>query len=150
MDQRTDDNEIVGIDEIMRILPHRYPFLLVDRIVELEAGKRIVGIKNVTINEPFFQGHLPENPVMPGVLLIEALAQVGAILVLKSVAEVNGGFIYLAGLDRVRFRRPVVPGDQVMLEALIKKKRRQAFKVSARGLVNGEEVVEADLLAMIK
>jgi beta-hydroxyacyl-ACP dehydratase FabZ len=150
MDQRTDDNELVGIEEIMRILPHRYPFLLVDRIVALEAGKQIVGIKNVTINEPFFQGHLPKNPVMPGVLLIEALAQVGAILVLKSVAEVNGGFIYLAGLDRVRFRRPVVPGDQVMLEALIMKKRRQAFKVRARGLVNDEEVVEADLLAMIK
>ncbi|MFC1889730.1 3-hydroxyacyl-ACP dehydratase FabZ [Thermodesulfobacteriota bacterium] len=150
MDQRTDGNVIVGIDEIMRILPHRYPFLLVDRIVELDAGKRIVGIKNVTINEPFFQGHLPENPVMPGVLLIEALAQVGAILVLKTLSEVNGSFIYLAGLDRVRFRRPVVPGDQARLEAVIMKKRNQAFKVRARALVDGEKVVEADLLAMIK
>jgi len=151
MDPRTDGNGIVvGIDEIMKILPHRYPFLLVDRIVELEAGKRIVGIKNVTINEPFFQGHLPGNPIMPGVLLIEALAQIGAILVLKTVAEVNGGFIYLAGADHVRFRRPVVPGDQARLEAVIMKKRRQAFKVKARGFVDDEMVVEADLLAMIK
>src|SRR3989337_759876 len=105
---------MIGILEILDILPHRYPFLLIDRIVELEMGKRVVGIKNVTINEPFFQGHFPGHPIMPGVLLLEAMAQVGGVMALKSVPEheVRNKVIYFMSIDKAKFRKPVVPGDQ--------------------------------------
>lgn len=114
--------DLLSVDKIMKILPHRYPFLLVDRILELEPGKRAVGIKNVSINEPFFQGHFPRTPVFPGVLILEALAQVGACALLSEEKHKNS-LAYLAGIDKFRFRRVVVPGDQLLLEVeLIKMK----------------------------
>ncbi len=103
----------IGIAEILKILPHRYPFLLVDRILEIEMGKRVVGIKNVTFNEEFFQGHFPGNPVMPGVLIIETMAQVAAIGLLGTFAEPQKKLIYMRGIDRAKFRRPVLPGDRL-------------------------------------
>ena len=106
----------IRIGEIMKILPHRYPFLLVDRILELEPGKRVVGIKNVTFNEEFFQGHFPGNPVMPGVLVLEAMAQVSGIALLGVVPDREKKLLYLSGVDRCKFRRPVVPGDQLRIE----------------------------------
>ncbi|NJD91701.1 MAG: 3-hydroxyacyl-ACP dehydratase FabZ, partial [Geobacter sp.] len=106
---------MIEINEIMSILPHRYPFLLVDRIVEMEEGKKIVGLKNVTMNEPFFPGHFPGHPVMPGVLIIEAMAQVAAILAYKSVPENQGKVTYFVGIDNTKFRKPVMPGDQLKL-----------------------------------
>jgi len=113
---------MIDINEILKILPHRYPFLLVDRIVEFEAGKMAKGIKNVTINEPFFQGHFPGHPIMPGVLLIEAMAQVGGILAFKS-ANVENKVVYFMGIDKARFRKPVMPGDRVELLLNVVKNR---------------------------
>ncbi len=130
--------------EIKEILPHRYPFLLVDRIIELEAEQRIVGLKNVTGNEPFFQGHFPEKPVMPGVLLIEALAQTGAVLVL-SQPENKGKIAYFARIDNCRFRRQVVPGDQLRLEIEVVRLRGPVGKCKARALVGEEVACEAEL-----
>ncbi|MDD2433046.1 MAG: 3-hydroxyacyl-ACP dehydratase FabZ [Clostridia bacterium] len=130
--------------EIKEILPHRYPFLLVDRIVELEEDQRIVGLKNVTGNEPFFQGHFPEKPVMPGVLLIEALAQTGAVLVL-SKPENKGKIAYFARIDNCRFRRQVVPGDQLRLEIEVVRLRGPVGKCKARALVGEQVACEAEL-----
>ena len=130
--------------EIKEILPHRYPFLLVDRFIELEAEQRIVGLKNVTGNEPFFQGHFPEKPVMPGVLLIEALAQTGAVLVL-SQPENKGKIAYFARIDNCRFRRQVVPGDQLRLEIEVVRLRGPVGKCKARALVGEEVACEAEL-----
>lgn len=113
---------MIESQEIQKIIPHRYPFLMVDRIIELEEGKRAVGIKNVSGNEPYFQGHFPENPIMPGVLIMEALAQVGAVVVLKK-AEFAGHLALFAGMDEVRFRRPVLPGDTLRLEVELTKFR---------------------------
>ncbi|MBI2563792.1 MAG: 3-hydroxyacyl-ACP dehydratase FabZ [candidate division NC10 bacterium] len=108
---------MLGQKEIQETLPHRYPFLLVDRILELELGKRVVGIKNVTINEPFFRGHFPGHPIMPGVLIVEAMAQVGGVLLMRSLdARAEKKVMYFTGIDRARFRRPVVPGDQIRAE----------------------------------
>src|SRR5512139_1678538 len=114
---------MIGITEIMSYLPHRYPFLLVDRIVELEENKRIVGIKNVTINEPFFQGHFPGHPIMPGVLLIEAMAQTAGVLSLHTEPEAQKKVIYFMSIDKARFRKPVLPGDQVRFEMELTKQR---------------------------
>ncbi|MCD6352312.1 MAG: 3-hydroxyacyl-ACP dehydratase FabZ, partial [Armatimonadetes bacterium] len=115
----------MNIREILDILPHRYPFLLVDRVLELEPGKRAVGVKNLTFNEPFFQGHWPGNPTMPGVLMIEAMAQVGGIMLLASLEEKDRKQVtaFMAGLDRVRFRRPVISGDQLVMEAVLEKQK---------------------------
>jgi 3-hydroxyacyl-[acyl-carrier-protein] dehydratase len=135
----------VYIDQIRELLPHRYPFLLVDRILELEPGKRVVGIKNVTVNEPFFQGHFPQKPIMPGVLLIEAMAQVGGVLVL-SIPENKGKMAYLTGIDKARFRRLVVPGDQLRIEITILQTRLGVGKVKARAEVDGKTAVEAELM----
>jgi len=131
--------------EIQKIIPHRYPFLLVDQIIELDPGKRAAGIKNVTINEPFFQGHFPENPIMPGVLILEALAQVGACAML-SMAEYNNRLAYFAGIDQVRFRRIVTPGDQLLLEIELIKLKSSFGKARGRASVDGALAVEGEFM----
>ncbi len=137
------------IKEIMRILPHAYPFLLVDRIIEVEAGKRIVGIKNVTYNEPFFPGHFPGRPIMPGVLIVEAMAQTAGVLVFSSLPEQFKAPVYFLGIDNVRFRKPVIPGDQLRLELEITKHRQSIWGFKGKALVDGNLVAEAELLAML-
>ena len=140
--------EIYGITDIMKILPHRYPFLLVDRITELEPNRRIVGIKNVTINEHFFQGHFPGAPVMPGVLVIESMAQVAAVLFYRD--ETPGEkLIYFAGIESAKFRRPVIPGDQLRVEMEVLGRRHNFGKMSGRATVEGKLVAEAIVTCMI-
>ena len=136
---------VLDIDEIKKILPHRYPFLLVDRILELEPGKRAVGIKNVTANEPFFQGHFPQRAVMPGVLIIEAMAQVGGVMIL-SVEEHKGKLAYLGTLDGVKFRRPIVPGDTLEMETELLRVRSNMGKVRCTARVAGQEVATAQIM----
>jgi 3-hydroxyacyl-[acyl-carrier-protein] dehydratase len=133
--------------EIMKLLPHRYPFLLVDRIVELVEGKRCVGIKNVTINEPFFQGHFPGHPIMPGVLIIEAMAQVGGVLAMLNDKIGTDMVTYFAGIDNARFRRPVVPGDVLRLELELQNCRRGLYCFGGKAYVGETLVAEADLKA---
>ncbi len=142
---------MIDINEIINTLPHRYPFLLIDRIVELEAGKRAVGIKNVTINEPFFQGHFPGHPIMPGVLLLEAMAQTGGVLALKSVpeTEIKNKVIYFMSIDKAKFRKPVIPGDQVRLEIEMVRQRSNITSLKAQAFVDGALVSEAEMMAMI-
>ncbi|MCS6317372.1 MAG: 3-hydroxyacyl-ACP dehydratase FabZ [Nitrospira sp.] len=135
--------------EIQSILPHRYPFLLVDRIQELDPDRRIVGLKNVTINEPFFQGHFPGRPVMPGVLILEALAQVGGVLAFKSLGPAGRPVVYLTGIDGAKFRKPVVPGDILRLEVDVLKKRAPFWKMQGRAFVESELVCEAEVTAMV-
>ena len=136
------------IQAIMEFLPHRYPFLLVDRIIEVIPGDKIFALKNVTINEPFFQGHFPDKPIMPGVLIIEAMAQVGGVLAYETGSpEQRGKLIYFMAMDRVRFRKPVVPGDQIIFEARILKFRSKVAKMSGRALVDNQLVAEAELMA---
>lgn len=136
---------MLNVQEIQKILPHRFPFLLVDRIIELVPQKRAVGIKNVSVNEPFFQGHYPGNPVMPGVLLVEAMAQIGGLAMLAA-EDMKGKVPYFTGIDSVRFRKPVVPGDQVRIVAEIVKSRRTIAKCEAKAYVETELVVEAELM----
>jgi len=138
------------IEDIMKVLPHRYPFLLVDRILEIEEKKRIVGLKNVTINEPFFQGHFPGHPIMPGVLIIEAMAQVGGMLLMGSVDDPESKVVYFMSLDNVKFRRPVKPGDQIRFELEITQLRGAVCKMRGIGKVEGEVVAEADMAAMVR
>ena len=138
------------IEDIMKVLPHRYPFLLVDRILEIEEKKRIVGLKNVTINEPFFQGHFPGHPIMPGVLIIEAMAQVGGMLLMGSVGDPETKVVYFMSLDNVKFRRPVKPGDQIRFELEIVQIRGAVCKMRGVGKVDGEVVAEADMAAMVR
>lgn len=140
---------VVEQDEIQALLPHRYPFLLVDRVKEFESHKRIVGIKNVTVNEPFFQGHFPGRPVMPGVLIIEAMAQVGGVLVFKSGGPVGRTVMYLTGIDEAKFRKPVVPGDQLRFEIEVVKKRPPFWKMQGKAFVENEVVCEAVVTAMV-
>lgn len=137
------------LEEIKRVLPHRYPFLLVDRILSMELGQQIVGLKNVTVNEPFFVGHFPNNPIMPGVLIIEAMAQVGGILALLSTPENVGNDVFLMSLDKVRFRRPVVPGDQIILDLKVLRGGKKFFKMEGKAMVNNTLVAEAELMAMV-
>jgi 3-hydroxyacyl-[acyl-carrier-protein] dehydratase len=139
---------ILDINEIRTILPHRYPFLLVDRIIELEA-ERIVGIKNVTLNEPFFIGHFPDFPVMPGVLIVEAMAQVAGVLVLKSIADREKKLVLLAAIENARFRKPVVPGDALRLEMTVVKRKASVAKMAGRATVDGQLVAEAEVLCKL-
>ena len=136
------------IQEIMKLLPHRYPFILIDRILELTPGEKVIALKNVTINEPFFQGHFPENPIMPGVLIIEAMGQAGAVLAAKSLErESHGSLIYFMGMDKVKFRKPVTPGDQLIFEVKFLKQRRNVFRMSGTAYVDENVVAQAELMA---
>lgn len=139
----------MDIQEIQKIIPHRYPFLLIDKIVEYEPGKRAVGIKNVTINEPFFQGHFPQYPVMPGVLIVEALAQVGAVAVL-GMEENKGKIALFAGIDKLRIRRQVKPGDVLTLELELTRMRGSIGKGKGIAKVNGEVAVDGELMFAIQ
>ncbi len=141
---------VLGIEEIMKVLPHRYPFLLVDRIVEIEEKKRIVGLKNVTINEPFFQGHFPGHPIMPGVLIVEAMAQVGGMLLMGTLEDPGSKVVYFMSLDNVKFRRPVKPGDQLRFELDLTQVRGMVCKMHGVAKVDGEVVAEADMAAMVR
>lgn len=135
------------VDAIQRILPHRYPFLLVDRVIQYVPGKLAVGVKNVTFNEPHFQGHFPGRPIMPGVLIVEAMAQVGGVVLTQMPEFPENGLFVFAGIDKVRFRRPVVPGDQlVMTVELLSIKRRRFGKMQGRAEVDGQLVAEGELM----
>ncbi|HSR09634.1 MAG TPA: 3-hydroxyacyl-ACP dehydratase FabZ [Bryobacteraceae bacterium] len=138
----------LDIDAIREILPHRYPFLLVDRIEELET-ERVVGVKNVTVNEPFFAGHFPDYPVMPGVLIIEAMAQVAGVLVLSGIPDRKNKLVLLAGVDGAKFRKPVRPGDQLRIEMKVLRSRATMAKVSGTATVDGVVVAEAEILCML-
>ena len=140
---------MLNINDILKILPHRYPMLLVDRIVEIDAGKRIVGIKNVTANEQFFQGHFPGAPVMPGVLIVEAMAQCGAVLILRDIPDREKKLFLFGGVDKARFRRPVIPGDQLRLECEVLQRRSNSIKFRGTATVNGELVAEAEMLSVM-
>jgi beta-hydroxyacyl-ACP dehydratase FabZ len=140
--------QILDIRAIRDILPHRYPMLLVDAIVELET-ERIVGIKNVTINEPFFDGHFPDFPVMPGVLVVEAMAQVAGILVLKSIPERHSKIVLLASIEEAKFRRPVLPGDQLRIEMTLSRRKATVAKMFGKATVDGVVVAEATLMCKI-
>ena len=141
---------MIDVREIMKIMPHRYPFLLVDRIETLKEGEEIVGIKNVSINEPFFVGHFPDNPIMPGVLIVEAMAQVGGILAFhSSPKEWAGSLVYFMGIDKVRFRKPVVPGDQLVIDVDVIHSREKALKIAATATVDQQLVAQAELLAAV-
>jgi beta-hydroxyacyl-ACP dehydratase FabZ len=138
----------LDINEIQRFLPHRYPFLLVDRIVEMEP-ERIVGIKNVTRNEPFFAGHFPDFPVMPGVLIVEAMAQTAGVLVLKNIPDRDSKLVLLVAIEYARFRKPVVPGDQLRLEMTVIKRKASVAKMAGRATVDGQLVAEAEVMCKL-
>jgi beta-hydroxyacyl-ACP dehydratase FabZ len=140
---QTEKRVVYEVTEIMKILPNRYPFLLVDRILEFEPGRRVVGLKNVTINEPFFQGHFPGAPVMPGVLIIEAMAQVGAVLIYHDLPDRDRKLVYFTGIENAKFRRPVLPGDQLRLEMEELNRRSNFGKMQGRATVEGKLVAEA-------
>ena len=142
----------MDIHRILKKLPHRYPFLLVDRVLELEVHKRIKALKNVSMNEPFFQGHFPARPVMPGVLMLEALAQTAALLSFESIGQEPGDdtVVYFVGIDGARFKRPVEPGDQLVLEAQIDRAKAGIYKYKTRATVDGELAVEADLMCTMR
>jgi 3-hydroxyacyl-[acyl-carrier-protein] dehydratase len=140
---------LFNIEKILRMLPHRYPFLLVDRVLELEKGKSIVAIKNVTINEPFFQGHFPVLKVMPGVLVVEAMAQAGGILLYNSIPNPDEKLVFLSKIDNLKFRKPVVPGDQIRLEVEIIKLKSRVGHVRAKAIVDQEVVTEGDIMASL-
>lgn len=134
---------------IQATLPHRYPFLLVDRIITFEVNHRIVGIKNVTLNEPFFQGHFPNHPIMPGVLILEVMAQIGGVLAFKSVPQSGRHIVYLTGVDKAKFRKPVVPGDQLRVEIVVLKRRAPFWKMQGKAYVESNLICEAELTAMV-
>lgn len=140
---------MIDINEIMRLLPHTYPFLLVDRVIEFVHAKKIVGIKNVTYNEPFFQGHFPGRPIMPGVLIVEAMAQTGGVLAFKSFPDLKGS-VFFIGIDNARFRKPVVPGDQLKLSVEVIRHKKELWVFSGEAYVGDEKVAEAKIMAMLK
>jgi len=143
----------LNYEDIIKILPHRYPFLMVDRIIEMELGERIVGIKNVTINEPFFQGHFPGNPIMPGVLIVEAMAQIGGVLarltILGEPDEESEASVFFMSIDKVKFRKPVVPGDQIRFELQALRTGSRVWKMGGKAFVGEDLVSEAELMASI-
>jgi 3-hydroxyacyl-[acyl-carrier-protein] dehydratase len=149
---KPDGGSVIDIQEILELLPHRYPFVLVDRVIALTPGKNIVALKNVTVNEPFFTGHFPGTPVMPGVLIVEAMAQAAGLLSFKTpeLNLVRGSIFYFAGIDRARFKRPVLPGDQLHLEAEMLKVVRGVGKFDCRASVDGKLVAEAEVLAVLR
>ncbi|HHC24102.1 MAG TPA: 3-hydroxyacyl-ACP dehydratase FabZ [Desulfobacterales bacterium] len=139
------------IQEIMKFLPHRYPILLIDRVLEVVPEQKIVALKNVTINEPFFQGHFPGTPIMPGVLIIEAMAQAGGVLAISALPlEKQGALMYFMSMDKVKFRKPVVPGDQLILEIRLLRLRSKAMKMSGIAMVDGNKVAEAEFMASLR
>ena len=137
------------IQEILGLLPHRYPFLLIDRVVEFERGKRLVAIKNVTMNEPFFQGHFPGYPLMPGVLIVEAMAQAGAIIMLKEIPDRDKKLAVFTGIEKAKFRRPVTPGDQLRIEVDVLSMRSRLGRMEAKATVDGKVVCQATLSCSI-
>jgi 3-hydroxyacyl-[acyl-carrier-protein] dehydratase len=143
---------LMDIHQILKKLPHRYPFLLVDRVLSIERGVRIKAVKNVTINEPFFMGHFPHRPVMPGVMMLEALAQTAALLSFESLGEElsDDTVVYFVGIDGARFKRPVEPGDQLILEASIERAKAGIYKYKTRASVNDETAVEAELMCTMR
>ena len=141
--------DTLDINDILKLLPHRYPFALIDRIEELELGERISALKNVTFNEPYFQGHFPGRPIMPGVLIVEAMGQAGGVLAFRTLGrDASDVLLYFTGIDKVRFRKPVVPGDQVRFDVRILKFRKTAVKMAGVALVDGQRVAEAELMAV--
>lgn len=144
-----DGRQTLDIQEIMSILPHRFPFLLIDRIVEIERKKRIVAIKNVTINEPFFQGHFPEIPVMPGVLMVEAIAQAGGTLLLPEVADRDSMLMVFTSIERAKFRRPVVPGDQLRIEINVLNWKTRLARMEGKAYVDGKVACEAIVMCQL-
>jgi 3-hydroxyacyl-[acyl-carrier-protein] dehydratase/UDP-3-O-[3-hydroxymyristoyl] N-acetylglucosamine deacetylase/3-hydroxyacyl-[acyl-carrier-protein] dehydratase len=141
--------ELFDIEKILKILPHRYPFLLVDKVLEMEKGKSIVALKNVTYNEPFFQGHFPNLKVMPGVLLIEAIAQAGGVLLYNSIPDPENKFVFLSKIDKAKFRRPVVPGDQIRIEVDLLKLKNKICQIRGKALVEKEVAAEGEILAAV-
>ena len=143
------NKELINIEEILKFLPHRFPFLLVDRVLEIEKGKSIIAIKNVTYNESFFQGHFPERKIMPGVLVVEAVAQAGGILLYHSIPEPENKFVFLSKINNLKFRKPVVPGDQLKLKAEIIKLKSKFCYVRGAALVDNEVVAEGEIMASL-
>jgi beta-hydroxyacyl-ACP dehydratase FabZ len=138
-------DKVLDITQIQAILPHRYPFLLIDRIVDYEPGKRVVGIKNVTLNEPYFDGHFPGAPVMPGVLIVEAMAQTAGVLMLATLPNREEKLIFFTGIDRAKFRKPVIPGDQLRLELVVLRLRPRYIRLEGKAYVDGALVAEAEI-----
>jgi 3-hydroxyacyl-[acyl-carrier-protein] dehydratase len=140
---------LFDIEKILNILPHRYPFLLVDKVLDIKKGQSIVAIKNVTYNEPFFQGHFPKLKVMPGVLVLEAIAQAGGILLYHSLPDPANKIVFLSKVDKAKFRKPIVPGDQIRLEAVFMKQKNKICQIRGRALVGNEIAVESEIMASI-
>lgn len=149
IDTESASKSTLDIHDLLRILPHRYPFLLIDRVIELTRRERIVAIKNVTMNEPFFQGHFPNMPIMPGVLIVEAMAQAGGALLLTEVDDRDGKLMVFTGIERARFRRPVVPGDQLRIEVEVKAWRMTAVRMSGKAYVGDKRVAEATVTCQL-
>ena len=149
LDQKPAASKTMDILEIMSLLPHRYPFLLIDRVIEMERKQRIVAIKNVTINEPHFQGHFPDYPIMPGVLMVEAIAQTGGALLLKEIPDRDSKLMVFTGIDNAKFKRPVVPGDQLRIEVTVLNWRSRAVRMQGNITVDGKVVCEATVTCMV-